>query len=154
VEITQVPDSAGTTIHLCGNSTLVEQEDEPWTAWGQMLPAFFDTAIFTNDLASSGLTSSSFLAQRRLAKICTTLRPGDYLLFEFGHNDSKSGAVSTTQFQANMQICYDSAQKHGATIVFVTPTARYGDTDSSTSIGGYAELTVLRQSRLEQSLLN
>ena len=142
VEITQLPDSAGITIHLCGNSTLVEQEDEPWTAWGQMLPAFFDTAIFTNDLASSGLTSSSFLAQRRLAKICTMLRPGDYLFFEFGHNDSKSsGGISTTQFQANMQICYDSAQKHGATMVFVTPTARYGDNDSSTSIGGYAELT-------------
>jgi lysophospholipase L1-like esterase len=140
VEVTQVPDTTGTTIHLCGNSTLVEWENEPWTAWGTMLPAFFDTNVFTNDLASSGLTSSSFLAQLRLAKICSMMNKGDYLIFEFGHNDSKTGGVSTTQFAANMAIYRDSALAHGANMVYVTPTARLADTDSSTSIGGYAQL--------------
>ena len=137
VDIVKV--DTGITIHLCGNSTLVEQEDEPWAAWGQPIQRFFNSSIIVNDLASSGLTSSSFLNQRRLAKICSVMRPGDYLFFEFGHNDQSS--VSTAQFQANMQTYRDSALAHGATMVFVAPTARRADDDSATSVGGYAELT-------------
>ena len=26
-----------TTVFLCGNSTVVDQEDEPWASWGQMI---------------------------------------------------------------------------------------------------------------------
>ncbi len=68
------------------------------------------------------------------------MNKGDYLIFEFGHNDSKAGGVSTTQFAVNMAIYRDSALAHGANMVYVTPTARLADTDSSTSIGGYAQL--------------
>jgi lysophospholipase L1-like esterase len=105
-----------------------------------MLPAFFGPNVITNDVASSGLTSSSFNSQKRLAKIASMLHPGDYMVFEFGHNDSK-GSVSITQFQANMKTYMDSATAHGATMLFVTPTARLADIDSSTSIGGYAQAT-------------
>ena len=135
-----IPVDSGITFHLCGNSTLVEQEDEPWSCWGAFVHRFFNSSIIVNDLATSGLTSSSFLSQRRLAKICSVIKPGDYLFFEFGHNDSK-GSVSQSQFEANMKTYYDSATNHQATMVFVTPTARSGDSDSSTSIGGYAQYT-------------
>ncbi len=140
VEIYQVPDTTGITIHLAGNSTMVEQENEPWTAWGQNLLAFVDTNVFVNNLGSSGLTSSSFISELRLAKICSMMNKGDYLVFEFGHNDSKATGYQTA-FVANMTTFYDSAQKHSATMVFITPTARSGDTDSSASIGGAAQLT-------------
>jgi hypothetical protein len=29
------------TVFLAGNSTVVDQAEEPWAAWGQMIPAFF-----------------------------------------------------------------------------------------------------------------
>jgi hypothetical protein len=29
------------TVFLAGNSTVVDQADEPWAAWGQMIPCFF-----------------------------------------------------------------------------------------------------------------
>ena len=29
------------TIFLCGNSTVVDQDNEPWASWGQMVPRFF-----------------------------------------------------------------------------------------------------------------
>ena len=135
-----IPVDSGITFHLCGNSTLVEQEDEPWSCWGAYVHRFFNSSIIVNDLATSGLTSSTFLGQRRLAKICSVIKPGDYLFFEFGHNDSK-GSVPQSQFQSNMKIFYDSATNHQATMVFVTPTARSGDADSSTSIGNYAQYT-------------
>jgi lysophospholipase L1-like esterase len=131
---------SGITLHLCGNSTCVEQEDEPWACWGQFVERFYTSSIIVNNLAKSGLTSSSFLSGRRLKKICSVMKPGDYLFFEFGHNDSK-GSVSQSQFQTNMKTYYDSATKHGATMVFVTPTARSGDNDTASSIGSYAQYT-------------
>lgn len=29
------------TVFLCGNSTVVDQDNEPWASWGQMIPRFF-----------------------------------------------------------------------------------------------------------------
>jgi len=29
------------TVFLAGNSTVVDQPEEPWASWGQMIPAFF-----------------------------------------------------------------------------------------------------------------
>ncbi len=34
------PNTTATTIFLAGNSTVVDQDREPWAAWGQMLPYF------------------------------------------------------------------------------------------------------------------
>lgn len=28
------------TVYLCGNSTVVDQDNEPWASWGQMIPRF------------------------------------------------------------------------------------------------------------------
>ena len=28
------------TVFLCGNSTVVDQDNEPWASWGQMIPHF------------------------------------------------------------------------------------------------------------------
>ena len=40
------PAPAGvTTIFLCGDSTVVDQDIEPWASWGQMFPWFFDTSV-------------------------------------------------------------------------------------------------------------
>lgn len=126
----------------------MDQEDDPWTCWGQMIPAFFDTNVFINDDATSGLTSSSFIAQGRLSKLCSMMHKGDYLTFEFGHNDSKTAGYRAA-FQTNMQYFYDSAVAHSATMVFITPTARNGDNDSATSIDSAAFYT-----RQEAALLS
>jgi lysophospholipase L1-like esterase len=137
LEIVKV--DSGVTLHLAGNSTMVEQEDEPWASWGQMAPVFFGAGVIVNDLALSGLTSANFIAQRRLEKICSVMKPGDYLFYEFGHNDSKNTGWETSMTNA-MKTFKDSAAAHGAIMVFVTPVPRRGDADTATSVGGSAEL--------------
>jgi lysophospholipase L1-like esterase len=151
VEIVRA-DSA-VTLHLCGNSTIVEQEDEPWTAWGQMVPRFFHSNISVNDLGSSGLTAAVFLNGNRLKKICSVMKPGDYLFFEFGHNDSKTEGYEPG-FRAAMKAFRDSAAAHGATMIFITPVARRGDADSATSVGGSADLTRSTARSLEAKLID
>ena len=83
------PDTTAVTIFLCGNSTVVDQAKEPWASWGQMIPRWFDASIAISNHAESGLSATSFINQRRLDKVVSMMRSGDYVLCEFGHNDQK-----------------------------------------------------------------
>ncbi|MEO6313672.1 MAG: rhamnogalacturonan acetylesterase [Chitinophagaceae bacterium] len=90
VEITR--NTTATTIFLAGNSTVVDQDREPWAAWGQMFPTFISlgSAVVAN-YAESGETLKAFKSERRLEKIWSMAKPGDFLLIEFTHNDQKPG---------------------------------------------------------------
>src|SRR5690606_40967268 len=45
---------------------------------------------WSSDVCSSDLLAlSSFLSSKRLDKILSVAKPGDYLFIEFGHNDQK-----------------------------------------------------------------
>ena len=65
-------DDSCPTVYLCGNSTVVDQNNEPWASWGQMIPRWFDSGIAISNHAESGLTAGSFLSSKRLEKIMTT----------------------------------------------------------------------------------
>jgi lysophospholipase L1-like esterase len=87
IEIKKV--DAVKTIFLAGNSTVTDQAKEPWAAWGQMIPRFFNSGVVVANFAESGEALKSFVAEKRLMKIMNLIRPGDYLFIEFGHNDQK-----------------------------------------------------------------
>lgn len=115
------------TVYLCGNSTVVDQNNEPWASWGQMITRWFGSKVAISNHAESGLTANSFIAQNRLEKICSTLKAGDYVVCEFGHNDQKEkgpGAGAYYNFSHNLKIFIDRVRAKGANILFVTPTQR------------------------------
>ena len=121
------PDTVATTVYLCGNSTVVDQEDEPWASWGQMITRWFDTDVVIANFAESGLSCTSFLAQLRLAKILSLLKKGDYVIVEFGHNDEKekkAGDGAWYSYSRNLKIFVDRVRDAGGHIIFCTPTAR------------------------------
>ena len=121
------PDTTATTMFLCGNSTVVDQEDEPWASWGQMMTRWFDPEVVVANFAESGLSCTSFLGQLRLDKILTMMKPGDYVIVEFGHNDEKekrAGDGAWYSYSRNLKIFADRVREKGGNIIFVTPTAR------------------------------
>lgn len=121
------PDTTATTVFLCGNSTVVDQNEEPWASWGQMIPRWFDENVAISNHAESGLACSSFLAGNRLDKILAMMRPGDYVFVEFGHNDQKAkgpGAGAWYDFQYYLKRFVDQVRAAQGTIIFVTPTQR------------------------------
>ena len=125
--ITIEPDTTATTLYLVGNSTVVDQEMEPYASWGQMIPRWLGDRIAVSNHAESGLAASSFLGQRRLDKILSTLRPGDYVFVEFGHNDQKehgTGDGAWYNFSHNLKIFIDRVRAAGGRIAFITPTQR------------------------------
>jgi lysophospholipase L1-like esterase len=71
---------------------VVDQDKEPWAAWGQMIPVFFKPGkVSVANYAESGETLLAFKRELRLEKIWSLAKPGDYLFIEFGHNDQKAG---------------------------------------------------------------
>lgn len=125
------------TVYLCGNSTVVDQNNEPWASWGQMITRWFNADISVSNHAESGLTAGSFLAQKRLEKIMTTLKAGDYVICEFGHNDEKEkgpGTGAWYHYTRNLKIFIDNVRSKGATIVFCTPTQRRRFSDDNKTI--------------------
>ncbi|MGD0840784.1 MAG: rhamnogalacturonan acetylesterase [Candidatus Acidiferrales bacterium] len=115
------------TVYLAGDSTVVDQTDEPWTAWGQMLPRFFKPGVAISNQAESGETLKAFIGERRLAKILSTMKPGDYLFIQFTHNDQKPGpdhVDAATDYKSYLRLYINEARLRGATPVLVTSMNR------------------------------
>ena len=134
------------TIYLAGDSTVVDQDKEPWAAWGQMLPLFVtDKACIANE-AESGETIKSFLGERRWPKIMSTLKRGDYVLIQFAHNDQKpgNGFVSIPEYKDLMKRFIAEAEAKGATTILVTAMNRRSfDADGKIkqTLGDYPQAT-------------
>lgn len=120
-------DSSVTTVFLCGNSTVVDQDNEPWASWGQMIPQFFNDHVSIANYAESGESSNTFIRANRLKKALSQIKKGDYIFMEFGHNDEKQrqpGYGAWYSYMYSLKIYIDEARKRGAIPVIVTPTQR------------------------------
>ena len=122
-----VPAPQAVTVFLAGNSTVVNQDDEPWAAWGQMLPRFLKPGVAVANHAESGLTLGSFLGSKRLAKVLSVMKPGDYLFIEFGHNDQKDKGENDGAYKSyseRLHLFVQETKKKGGIPVIVTSTSR------------------------------
>lgn len=115
------------TIFLAGNSTVTDQEFEPWASWGQMLPNFLKANVVVANYAESGETLLAFKRENRLKKILSLMKKGDYLFMEFAHNDQKPGGNHLdpfTTYKAELKYYIAEAKKKGGIPVLVTSTSR------------------------------
>jgi lysophospholipase L1-like esterase len=120
-------DNKAVTLFLCGDSTVVDQDGEPWASWGQMIPTWFDENVCIANYAESGLTTTTFLNQKRLNKILDMIKPGDYVFVEFGHNDEKdkgNNAGAFLNYATNLRTYISRAKAKKANVVILSPTAR------------------------------
>jgi lysophospholipase L1-like esterase len=131
------------TVYLAGNSTVVDQDDDPWASWGQMFPRFLKQGIVVANHAESGLSLGSFLSGNRLKKVLSTMKPGDYLFIEFGHNDMKENGPDDGAYKSyseRMRLFITEIRKKGGIPVIVSPANRrsFGDDGKITnSLGDY-----------------
>lgn len=78
-------------LFLAGDSTVKVGdvgEDARW-GWGSVINELFDTdRITVENHARSGRSTRTFLEEGHWDKIYNALQPGDFVLIQFGHNDS------------------------------------------------------------------
>lgn len=79
-------------LYLIGDSTVKTGsgtgQNGQW-GWGSVLAQHFDTTrLKIHNHAIGGRSSRTFVSEGRWEIVLSALQPGDYLLIQFGHNDS------------------------------------------------------------------
>ena len=127
----EIAKATGATIFLAGDSTVCDQPplSDPYLSyagWGQMLSLYLKPGVAVANYAAAGRTSISFINEGRLNDILKVIKPNDYLLIQFGHNDEHagSGSLPFTTYEAALQQYIDGARAHQAIPILVTPVAR------------------------------
>lgn len=118
------------TVFIAGDST-VQTYAEKWkpkAGWGQMIPQFFSTEITFENYAIRGRSTKSFINEGRLDRILRKIKPNDYLLIQFGHNDAKKNRpdlyTSVSDYKNYLKTYVNEARRLGATPILVTPVGR------------------------------
>jgi lysophospholipase L1-like esterase len=117
------------TLYLAGDSTVADQDSATNGSWGQFVPAFFKPEIAVANHAESGETLKSFVTELRLDKLLSTLRPGDWVMVQFGHNDQKiqwpqTYADAATTYRSWLRTYVAEIRRRGATVILVTSPER------------------------------
>jgi lysophospholipase L1-like esterase len=75
------------TIYLIGDSTTHNSDKETW-GWGSIIPNYFDLLkISIQNHAMAGRSTRTFIKEGRWKKVDSLLKPGDYVMMVFGHNE-------------------------------------------------------------------
>lgn len=79
-------------LYIIGDSTVKNGDgtgkDTLW-GWGSFVHQYFDTTkIEIQNQAIGGRSTRTFITDKRWDKILMTLKKGDYVLIQFGHNDA------------------------------------------------------------------
>lgn len=130
------------TLFIAGDSTVTDQNNEPWGSWGQFFPNYLTTDVTVANYACSGLALSSFKSGNRLEKILYLMQPGDYLFIEFGHNDEKAkgeGKGAWGQYTTLLKEYVIRTREKGGIPVLITPTQRRRFNDNGTLIPTHGE---------------
>lgn len=115
------------TIFLLGDSTVCDQPREAYASWGQMITRFFKPEVAIANHAESGESLKSSLGAKRLDKVLSLMKPGDYLLIQYGHNDEKEkgeGVGALTTYKASLKKFVEESKKRGGIPVLITPMHR------------------------------
>ena len=119
------------TIYMIGDSTMAEYDSTkyPLTGWGMKLPMFFNENVTIRNFAKSGKSTKSFRDLGYWKTVKDSLKKGDYLIIQFGHNDEK--AYDTTRYTVpggsyneNLKRFITEAKAKGAIPILVTPIRR------------------------------
>ena len=121
-----------TTIFVIGDSTAAQKDTtggKQERGWGMMLHECFDADyIVVDNHAVNGRSSKSFIDEGRWDKVLAKIKPGDYVIIQFGHNDEKPNPARHTDpgstFDYNLAKYVRETREHGGIPVLMNPVAR------------------------------
>ena len=125
-----------TTVYMAGDSTMSikEVKDYPETGWGEPFAHFFNDSIEVRNLARNGRSTRTFIEEGLWQKITDDLKPGDFVIIQFGHNDevpSKTDRYTTPgDYKANLTRFIQDTRKRGAEPILMSPITRRYFNDS------------------------
>lgn len=119
------------TLYIAGDSTAAQKyaDAAPETGWGMALPFSLHRDRPVANHAVNGRSSKSFADEGRLEAVLEVIRPGDFLLVQFGHNDEKSQDPARytepwTTYREYLLRYVEGARARGARPVLATSVER------------------------------
>lgn len=146
-------EEAKVRVHTIGDSTMADYVENTTRTrgWGEMLQEFFTSDVHVANYARGGRSSRSFYKEGLWQIVLDSLRPNDYVLIQFAHNDEKEGGkdgddfrgtAPWTTYKKHLEMYVDQTRSKGATPVFVTPIIRrYFTSDGTISPKGCHDLS-------------
>ena len=120
-----------TTIFIIGDSTAANKDisgGKQERGWGMALQCYFDDNIVVDNHAVNGRSSLSFINEGRWDKVLEKMKPGDYVVIQFGHNDEKPKADRHTDpgstFDYNLAKFVRETREHGGIPVLMNCVVR------------------------------
>jgi lysophospholipase L1-like esterase len=118
-------------IFMIGDSTMAEYDSTryPLSGWGMKLPLFFNENVTIHNFGKSGKSTKSFRDLGYWQKVQDSLKKGDYLIIQFGHNDEKAYDSSRYTlpggtYNENLKRFVLEAKTKGAIPILATPIRR------------------------------
>jgi lysophospholipase L1-like esterase len=127
-----VPPANAATVYMIGDSTMSVYAANlyPRMGWGQPLGESFAAVCgAVVDKALSGRSSKSFFDEGAWTPVKAALKPGDYVLIQFAHNDEKSDDATRytepqTTFKQYLTTYINDTREKQATPILLTPINR------------------------------
>ena len=121
-----------TTILMIGDSTMANKDisnGKQERGWGMALQCFFDPDyVRIDNHAVNGRSSLSFINEGRWQKVLDKMKPGDYVIIQFGHNDEKAPADRHTDpgstFDYNLARFVRETREHGGIPILMNCVVR------------------------------
>jgi lysophospholipase L1-like esterase len=145
------------TVFITGDSTVTDQPGGSITCWGQNITRWFKSDVAVANHAESGETLKGFLKERRWEKLLDSIHAGDYVIIEFGCNDSKKSGPQNIYPNQDFSETYVEAgtaykellkqfaadvQKKGAFPIIASCSARRQDSKKPGSLQAYADAAI------------
>ena len=119
-------------LYIAGDSTVADQSAEypyapqtSYAGWGQMISYFMQGKLAVSNHAHSGLTTESFREEGHYAIPMSRVKTGDFMLFQFGHNDQKLMHLKAREgYLDNLERYISECREKGVYPLLVTPVAR------------------------------
>lgn len=101
-------------LYVIGDSTVQNSDgngrNDYW-GWGTLLKSYLDTTrISLQNHAKAGTSTRTFILDGRWDKILKTLKKGDFVIMQFGHNDH-AGVSDTAKQKGSLLGISDSTQE-------------------------------------------
>lgn len=144
--------AADAQLYMAGDSIMAEYKSDmfPQYGWGQALKSFMKDPASLHNFARSGWSARRFRESGRWEKnIASQLKPGDWVIVSFGHNDMnkkrnkppKNDYSTIDEYKAFLKGFAADAKSKGANIAFATSIAHsdgFSEKDGVMTVDGGA----------------
>lgn len=117
------------TLHPRRHQKTAKPEVQVFGSWGDEVEDYLKPGVKIVNHAQSGASTLSFINSKRWERLVAQLKPGDWVVIEFGHNDQKIGkegfyTAADGAFRDNLRRFAKEVRAKGAEPLFASPIVR------------------------------